>query len=369
MKSVRSNDREDDEAPLVVKTCIGVFFARIGKRAFKRYFSCFTSLVVSFSLFAILPQTALAAGDGGAYAGLEFYGSSQISRDEVEKLLGLRNGASYRSVVSATERLKRALKGRKLEANIQAVTGDGTDIYLSVDILGDEEELPSRILEEPQHVNFRSEEPVQLLAKLHQRLDFLEAQGRPATEDMRDGVKYYSDEPCNQMVRELLRHCQPMREELLFLIDHDPNSLRRTCAVELLNWAGDIPGTALRLLPAVDDVDINVRTMVTRYLFKSLPFLPDDFPYAEMVEVYSRDLSRPSHDDRSKSLYMLLALVKKHPELIRQIKALDAKRMIQLKKRSLVPSIKLACGQFERLFAGANAGLTDVKPNLDFLPP
>jgi hypothetical protein len=218
-------------------------------------------------------------------------------------------------------------------------------------------------------VNFRSEEPVQLLAKLHQRLDFLEAQGRPATEDMRDGVKYYSDEPCNQMVRELLRHCQPMREELLFLIDHDPNSLRRTCAVELLNWAGDIPGTALRLLPAVDDVDINVRTMVTRYLFKSLPFLPDDFPYAEMVEVYSRDLSRPSHDDRSKSLYMLLALVKKHPELIRQIKALDAKRMIQLKKRSLVPSIKLACGQFERLFAGANAGLTDVKPNLDFLPP
>jgi hypothetical protein len=333
-----------------------------------RFLSVFSAIALSFSLLISLPDMAL-AGEGGAYAGLEFYGSTQISRVEVERLLGLRNGASYRSVVSATERLKRELKARKLEANIQAVTGDGTDIYLSVDILGDEQELPSRILEEPHHVNFRSEEPVQVLEKLHQRLAFLEAQGRPANEEMRDGVKYYSDEPCNQMVRELLRHCPPMREELLFLIDHDPNSLRRTCAVELLNWAGEVPDTAVRLLPAVDDVDINVRTMVTRYLFKSLPLLPDDFPFADMVEVYSRDLSRPSHDDRSKSLYMLLALIKKHPELVRQVKDLDDKRISQLKVRSLVPSIKLACGQFERLFNRANVGLTDVQPNLDFLPP
>ncbi len=126
--------------------------------------------------------------------------------------------------------------------------------------------------------------------------------------------------------------------------------------MELLNWAGEVPDTAYKLLAAVDDVDINVRTMVTRYLFKSLPLLPDDFPYEEMVEVYSRDLSRPSHDDRSKSLYMLLALIKQHPELIRQIKVLDDKRIAQLKDRSLVPSIKLACAQFEKLFARANVG-------------
>ncbi|MCC7528254.1 MAG: hypothetical protein IT342_07015 [Candidatus Melainabacteria bacterium] len=342
----------------------------------KRSFFSFSTAVFSAILFTIsltiaknLAVPAFASADDGAYVGLEFYGSPQISRAEVERMLGLHNGASYKSVLGAIERLKRQLKARRLEANIQAVTGDGTDIYLSVDILGDEDELPSRILENPQQVNFRSEEPLQLLEKLHQRLEFLEAQGRPANEEMRDGVKYYCDEPCNQIVKELLRHCQPMREELLYLIDHDPNAVRRTCAVELLSWAGEVPDTALRLLPAVDDIDLNVRTMVTRYLFKCLPLLPDDFPFQDMVEVYSRDLSRPSHDDRSKSLYMLLALVNKRPELIRQVKSLDAKRTEQLREHSLVPSIKLACGQFQRLFARANVGLTDVKPNLDFLPP
>lgn len=330
-------------------------------------------LISAFLVFFTLPvmnEGAAFAGDlGGSYVGLEFYGSTQISRAEVERMLALHSGASYKSVVGAIERLKRQLKARRLEANIQAVTGDGSDIYLSVDILGDEHELPSRILQNPQQVNFRSEEPVHLLEKLHQRLEFLESQGRPASEEMRDGVKYYSDEPCNQMVKELLRHCQPMREELLYLIDHDPNAVRRTCAAELLSWAGEVPDTASRLLPAVDDVDVNVRTMVTRYLFKSLPLLPDDFPFVDMVEVYSRDLLRPSHDDRSKSLYMLLALINKRPELIRQVKSLDDKRIEQLRDRSLVPSIKLACGQFQKLFARANVGLTDVKPNLDFLPP
>lgn len=339
------------EAPLVVKII-----------------SLVSAVCLSFVL-CINSLPALSYNENGAYAGLEFYGSTQMSREEVERFLGLRNGASYKSVASGVQRLKRELKSRRMEANIQIVTGDGSDIYVSVDILGDETEMPSRILQDPHQVNFRSEEPVQLLEKLHQRLDFLEAQGRPASEEMRDGVKYYSDEPCNQLVKELIRHCEPMREELLYLIDHDPNAVRRNCAVELLSWAGEVPNTAMRLLPAVDDVDLTVRTQVTRYLFKSLPLLPDDFPYAEMVEVYSRDLSRPSHEDRSKSLYMLLALLKMHPELVRQVRSLDDKRIQQLKNRSVVPSIKLACAQFDRVFTRANVGLTDVTPNLDFLPP
>lgn len=331
---------------------------------------CFSlSAIFALSVFANPFVPAVAYDQGGSYVGLEFYGSPQMSREEVEKFLGLHNGSSYKSVSAGVERLRRQLKARGMEANVQIVTGDGSDLYVSVDILGDEHQMPPRILQDPQTVNFRSEEPVQLLEKLHQRLDLLEAQGRPASEEMRDGMKFYSDEPCNQIVMELIRHCGPMREELLFLIDHDPNAVRRNAAAELLSWAGEIPETAARLLPAVDDIDVTVRTTVTRYLFKSLPYLPDDFPYADMVEVYSRDLRRPSHEDRSKSLYMLLALLKKRPELVRQVRSLDDKRIAQLKERSLVPSIKLACAQFEKVFNRANVGLTDVMPNLDFLQP
>lgn len=325
-------------------------------------------LLLITAALAICCEPASAATDG-SYQGLEFYGSSQMSRPELEKLLGLRNGASYRSVQSAMERLHRELKARRLEGNIQAVTADGSDIYLSVDVLGGYEDMPSRILKEPHQVAFRSEEPVQILEKLHGRLDLLEAQGRPASEEWRDGIKYFSDEPCNQMVKDLIRHCGPMREELLYLIDHDPNAVRRATAVELLSWSGEVPDTAYRLLAAVDDVDVTVRTLVTRYLFKNLALLPDDFAFQDLVEVYSRDLNRPSHEDRSKALYMLLAVVKRRPELIRQVQALDEKRIKFLQERSLVPSIKLACAQFQKLFVRSNVGLTDVKPNLDFLPP
>ena len=328
-------------------------------------------ILLAISIFPALamPFATASAAMEGSYQGLEFYGSSQMSRPELEKLLGLRNGASYRSITSAMERLHRELKSRRLEGNIQAVTGDGTDIYLSVDVLGGYDDMPSRILKEPHQVAFRSEEPVQILEKLHARQGLLEAQGRPVNEEWRDGIKYFSDEPCNQMVNDLMRHCGPMREELLYLIDHDPNAVRRATAVELLSWSGEVPDTAYRLLAAVDDVDVTVRTLVTRYLFKNLALLPDDFAFQDMVEVYSRDLNRPSHEDRSKALYMLLAIVKRRPELIRQVQALDEKRIKFLQERSLVPSIKLACGQFQKLFTRANVGLTDVKPNLDFLPP
>lgn len=327
------------------------------------------SLGLSIAYVLAMPAGGVFAASEGSYQGLEFYGSSQMSRPELEKFLGLHNGASYRAVTAAMERLNRELKARRLEGNIQAVTGDGTDIYLSVDVLGGYDDMPSRILKEPHQVAFRSEEPVQILEKLHQRLEFLEATGRPANEEWREGIKYFSDEPCNQMVNDLIRHCGPMREELLYLIDHDPNAVRRATAVELLSWSGEVPDTAFRLLPAVDDVDVTVRTLVTRYLFKNLSLLPDDFAFQDMVEVYCRDLNRPSHEDRSKALYMLLALVKKRPELIRQVQALGEKRIKFLQERSLVPSIKLACAQFQKLFVRVNVGLTDVKPNFDFLPP
>jgi len=325
---------------------------------------------LSLALFLnFIPLCACLAASGGSYQGLEFYGSSQMSRPELEKLLGLRNGASYRSMTAAAERLKRELKARRLEGNIQIVTGDGTDLYLSVDVLGGYDDMASRILKDPHRVAFRSEEPVQILAKLHQRLELIEAQGRAATEEWRDGIKYFSDEPCNQMVTDLIRHCGPMREELIFLIDHDPNAVRRATAVELLSWSGGVQDTAARLLAAVDDVDVNVRTLVTRYLFNNLALLPDDFPFEDMVDVYSRDLNRPSHDDRSKALYVLMALVKRRPDLIKQVQEQAGKRIKFLKERSLVPSIKLAGAQFDRMFTRSNVGLTDVKPNYDFLPP
>lgn len=302
------------------------------------------------------------------FAALEFYGSSQLSKMELEKILSLRPGASYRSVVSAIERLNRALKIRRLESNVQMVRGENHEIYLSVDVVGEDNDTPVRHLESPHQVEFRSEMPVELLGKLHTRLDLLDSEGRPPAEEYRNGLKFFSDEPCNQIVKDLMRFCPDMRDELLTLIDHDPSAVRRANAVELLNWSGDVPDTLLRLLPAVDDIDVGVRTLATRYIFNRLSILPDTFPYEEIADVYSRDLTRPSHQDRSKALIVLLALARQRPNLLRQIREQNAKRIAYLKERSQIPSIKLACGQLEKLFARQDAGLVDDKDFLPILP-
>ncbi|MBC7998014.1 MAG: hypothetical protein IAF58_08735 [Leptolyngbya sp.] len=302
------------------------------------------------------------------FAALEFYGSSQISKLELEKVLALRPGASFRSVSSAIDRLNRVLKTRRLESNVQMVRGENNEIYLAVDIVGEDNDTPVRHLESPHQVEFRSEMPVELLGKLHTRLDLLDSEGRPPSDEVRDGLKFYSDEPCNQIVKDLMRFGPDMREELLTLIDHDPSAVRRSNAVELLNWAGDVPDTLLRLLPAVDDIDVGVRTLATRYIFSRLSMLPDNFPFEEIADVYSRDLTRPSHQDRSKSLIVLLALARQRPNLLRQIREQNAKRISYLKERSQIPTIKLACAQLEKLFARQDAGLVDDKGFLPILP-
>ncbi len=72
MKSVRSNGREDDEAPSVVKTKTSVLHAPILTADFERFLSKLTAICCSFLLLLILSSSALAAGEGGSYAGLEF---------------------------------------------------------------------------------------------------------------------------------------------------------------------------------------------------------------------------------------------------------------------------------------------------------
>lgn len=284
-------------------------------------------------------------------------------------MLSLKPGASYKSVSQALLRFKKQLDQRHLEANTQLVSGDQGEIYVSVDLIEINPDLPTRRLVKPQHVAFRSEQPITFLAKLHERLDLLEQGGRPVSEEIRDGLKYYSDEPCNQIVQEIRRFAPEMRKELIAVVDHDPNSVRRETAIELLNWSGEVPDTAFKLLPALDDSDFNVRAMVVRYLFPRFGILPADFPYAEMADAFARQLRRPSHQDRSKALYALLALSRKRPELIGQIKDQNEAAINALATRSVIPSIKEAANELIKTFQKEDNRRRTTDPVLPSIDP
>lgn len=303
------------------------------------------------------------------YAGLDYFGSGLMTRSEVESILRLKPRTTLKNVVLAVDRLKSQMEARNIEGNVQMSTGDEGEIYVSVDIISPDTEIPSRRLINPQRVDFRSEEPAQLLEKLHGRIKLLEDQGRPVSEELKDGIKFYTDEPCNQIIHEIMRSVPQMRTELIAVVDHDPNAVRRTTAVELLNWAGDVPDTAYSLLPALDDADVNVRAMVVRYLFPRFALLPDNFPMKEMTQSFGRLLRRPAHTDRSKALYALLALGRKHPVLIPQIKDENEAVVKELSTRSVIPSIRGACEQLIKMFAAEEIRRKNEKPFLPFLPP
>lgn len=303
----------------------------------------------------VLYANPAGAKDNSAYhyAGVEFYGSSQITRLELEKYLGLKSGASLGSVDLAVQRLSKKLDERHLGSSVKVISAPPDKVYVAVDISDSTTAAttPIRRLRYPGHIQVNSEKPFVLLSNIETRLEKLSDEGRTWSEVLKDGVKYYTDEPCNELVDQLLKQVPNMQEELLAVVDSDTDPNRRRQAVELLQWTPNATLVCARLIPALDDADADVRTTVARYMFSRLELLPEDFPYSTLVESFSRQLHRASHQDRTKSLFCLLALCGQHPQLIDSIKALNEERVKQLAANSVIPSIKEPADKLAHLFA------------------
>lgn len=320
----------------------------------KKYFQ-FSCNIFSIICLSSLFLTTAAHGRGAdkaGFAGVEYYGSSQVSKLELEKMLGLHPGASPEAIENALVRLKKQLDARHLEAHAEVVTASPGVLYVVVDVEDSSiEQAPTRRLREPRHVEVRTEKPFLLLNDLHARLDEVRSQGRPLTEALKDGYPYYSDEPANQVVADILKYAPVMRDELIAVTESDPNPVRRCQAIELLGWSGSTDNTALRLMPALDDMDPFVRAETARYLFPRLGLLSPSFPFENLAAAFGRQITRPSHEDRSKGLYCLLSLCMQHSDLIKQVSADDDKRIHELIDTSALPSVKIPAEKLVALFA------------------
>jgi len=304
-------------------------------------------------IIGFLSQLGTAAQSNvSGFAGVEYFGSSQMTRKELAKMISLKPGAAFPSVQRAADKLSKLLDQRHLAANVEVVQASDGAIYVAVDVMDSSmESVPVRNLKEPHHIIVRSEKPFLLLAQLDARLQTLSIEGRPASEKIEDGAKVYSDEAANQLAIQIQKFAPAMAGELLSVLDSDPDPHRRKAAVDILGWAGDIPQMGAKLIESLDDSDPSVRASVVRYLFSRLSYLPDDFPFPALIEGASRELNRPSHQDRSKGLYLLLALARKDIVFMRQIQDLDEARVKQLSEESIVPTIKNPAAELLAIFA------------------
>lgn len=299
-------------------------------------------LGISMIVLALLqPPTAVCAkSHTGGFGGIEFFGSSMISRLELEKDLGLRQGASLESTIKAADRLKSRLQRRNLDAAVDVVK-DGDNCYVTVDIIEPGATgIPVRKLDAPHTVYLTSDLPFNLLGQLFARIEELSQQGRPIGERVENGIKVFLDEPCNQYAKKLSEVVPLMRGELLQVINSDPDPNRRARAIECLSWDSRPVQDCLSLMPIIDDGAEEVRASVARYIFPRLSLLPDNFPIEGLIEGFSHQLSRPSHMDRSLALRCLEEIVRTHPFTGRAVQEAVADKVKQLESQTLLNSIK-----------------------------
>lgn len=283
------------------------------------------------------------AVEGRTYAGLEYFGSSQMTRMEVEKMVHLRPGASERSVESAAESLRNRFEKLRLNANVQIASVAPDKLYLVVDFeSAPGAGVPTRILKNPHHVLTKSEKPDLLLQKLRARIERLNDEGREWSDSYPGGVRMFSDEPANQIVLDLRRFGPAMRDDWLEVVASDPDKRLRCDAIELLNWAPNTGDTCAQLIPAIDDSHYEVRAAAEEFIFPRLDLLPSDFPFNQLAMALVRQLKRPSHSDRSKSMAFIRALIARYPQMAVPFRRTSEQDLERLSKESQIPSIRKA---------------------------
>lgn len=311
------------------------------------------ALWVGISILFVICSCSVWAESSGSYVGLEFFGSTRVNRAELERMINLNSDANPQRINAAAERLHKHFEHNHLTANIEVVSAGAEQLALVVDVPDPLSSVVARRLNSPHHVRLSSEKPFLILDNLHNRLDQLDQEGRPAREEWRDGYKFYSDEAANQMVEAIQQFLPSMRKELLETVDSDPDPLRRAQSIELLEWAPEPNDTAADMLSAFDDVDLRVRVECAKFFYARLDLLSEDFPYEGLVQGLSRMLSRPSHQDRSKSLYCLLKLCLQHKEVLPLAKSLCERKVDEFAKQSILPTIKQPAEKLLALFSGS----------------
>ena len=300
-------------------------------------------ILLSVQLFTFCLIQPASADSESEYAGLEFFGSSLMTRTELEKLLHLKVGSRASSVEKAVGRLKTKLKERRLFFNVETVYELGGKVFVSVDLINpSDDSVPYRPLKNPHPVRVSSVKPEELLTRLRARLEQLDSEGRQWSETCPSGVRMFSDEPANLIVKEIRRFGPVLRADWLTVVESDPDPRKREDAVELLNWAGSTSDTSARLIPALDDSDYHVRAAAARFLYARLSILPGQFPYVPLLAATCRLIGRPSNQDRTTGLYLMSALLAKLPSLTAQAAGSSAKKVAEISSRSIIPTVRQA---------------------------
>lgn len=304
----------------------------------KSFKKVFAKALICLILLLASSASVFAASNQARFAGLEFYSSSQLTRGELEKLAGIKLGASLETTQKAAANLNEKLEKQHLKANLQIIPS-GKDFYLAVDLI-DLQAAPTRKLDFPRPIRLANNKPLLLLAELQQRKEKLFFQGRSISEEYKNGLLFFSDEPANRIAEKEIEALAGQVSFLYQMINSDPNAQHRLQAIELLNWTSNYKENCRQLIDVLADSDANVRAAAGKYLNARIELLPDDFDFAGLADAYCQQINRPAHSDRAQALIGLVALYKHQPALISEIKKNAGEKLKEIAAQSIVPAVR-----------------------------
>ncbi len=302
------------------------------------------SLLVALTSFAILcgSQAVNAKDSYGTFGELEYMGSSLMTRAELEKMLHLSPGAKYASMEKACERVKKSLNDRRIITETDIVDGGSDALFVVVDISEPGKIVTTRPLSDPRYIKVPTEKPNLVLGELRDRLTQLTYDGRSFKETYPNGFKQYSDAVAEEKTKELKSYGRvpELRDAWLNIVQSDPNPERRVDAIELLNWSGNFPETIAKIMPALDDVNKEVRVAVAKFIYPRLELLPYDFPHGKLTAAFCRQIRRPSHGDRLRAMACLSVLLRDKPEMVPPTREVAQDQINLIAERTRIPPLK-----------------------------
>jgi hypothetical protein len=167
-----------------------------------------------------------------------------------------------------------------------------------------------------------------------------------SVEERWNGHLDFADEYLHAIAEKLAKHIPQCKDILLEILEHDSDDQKRKIAASLLNWSlGEYEKTLGKVMVLLDDPHSEVRNNISRFILQAVQHegIKSASLRRDLITHLVKQLSRPSHGDRNKSIYALLFLAQKYPEERAYIKEQD-KLIKSIAETSILPNVnKPAC--------------------------
>lgn len=274
------------------------------------------------------------------WGGAEIIGLQKVPREAVLEKLGFKIGEPVKQKDREMLRWCNAIKTLPV-ASVNCVGAEvGGKVYYVVEILESADADFGLTVSRGAPAAARvPPEAHALLVKREYRVQEIAAEGLTPSERVTPSGILVAEDPELRSYDAQLREAVSGMRERFVAIALDPAHSDRREAVQLLAWTGAPQASLAALYPCLLDPDSNVRNEVGRLLMLFGDRIVDSELAEALVGVLAKQLSLPSHADRTRALLGLAQVYARHPALKGTLRTVAGPALRKIAAESIVPNV------------------------------